>query len=251
MVAHFTADQVETLRRHAHATWLAECESRDLDAHPNGWQLSPADPMELLAVFTELKLQAGYELQAYINYWSRSLNSLGVVWAVPAGNPQPAPEDCEWAKTARHKSAPKPPSAIDNVMDVIDGTRTPWSYVSACLLDRELRDFGATWHGVWWGHQIVVDDDPWSDAALARRLVIWPEGGLRTAPDQVAWPTGRPVDWRVTYRDDTHEPLVEFLTFSDFEIERIRRHNDTFAPASYRFDTIVEDIARGGSGFIV
>jgi hypothetical protein len=59
-------------------------------------------------------------------------------------------------------NAPKPWEALDDVMEAIEGDGSAWSYLAASVLRRELREFGASWHGIDWGTHCILEDDPWT-----------------------------------------------------------------------------------------
>ena len=45
-------------------------------------------------------------------------------------------------------------------MLAIEGDDTPWSYLSASLLGRQFKAFGAMWHGESWGTHEILGENP-------------------------------------------------------------------------------------------
>lgn len=81
----------------------------------DGWSRSNVNPMDVLAVFSPLRLKEAYALVGYRLVLLG--NGKGVVYAVPKGRAVPIPEDA-WEE-------PRPPGALEDVMDAIDGDRSP------------------------------------------------------------------------------------------------------------------------------
>ena len=119
---------------------------------PEGWSVSTVDPMAVLAVFKPLRIKEGFVLRAY--QFHSSGNGNGFVWAMPVDADFPDPDDCPRLKDTFLES-PKPPAALDHVMDAIDGDGSPWSYMCASILARELAEFVAMWHGCSWGTHTI------------------------------------------------------------------------------------------------
>jgi len=115
----FCHEEVEKLRRRV--AKVAKLPAKV----PDGWSISTVDPMAVLAVFTPLCLKPGFVLRAY--QYQVCGNGNGFVWAVPADSEFPAPENCPRLRDA-FLEPPKPPLALDHVMDAIDGDGSPWSY---------------------------------------------------------------------------------------------------------------------------
>ncbi len=146
---NFPVTTVNRLRRRAEKARAIE-----LDELVGGWQLCPVDPMELLAMFKPLRIKAGFVLRAYV-YRSGS-DANGVVWALPKDAPLPevhTDENTPWEQAMfamfGRIDQPRPPGALDDVMQAIEGDGSPWSFVCASLFAREAAEFGARWHGCW------------------------------------------------------------------------------------------------------
>ena len=74
---------------------------------------------------------------------------------VPVDAEFPDPDDSPVIEDHLFK-APKPWDALDDVMQAIEGDDSPASYFAASLLRRELREFGARWHGLDWAHTLCL-----------------------------------------------------------------------------------------------
>ncbi len=57
----------------------------------------------------------------------------------------------------------KPPKSISVVMNAVEGPPTPESFVQASLLFRELLEYGASWHDIYWGDKYLIDLPPWEE----------------------------------------------------------------------------------------
>ena len=110
--------------------------------------------MNLLGVFTALRVKPGFVLRAY--QFRSGGNGNGVVWAMPTDALLPEPSECP-RLTDQFLEPPKPPLALDDLMDAIEGDGTPWSYLSSSLFAREAQEVGAMWHGCHWStHKICL-----------------------------------------------------------------------------------------------
>lgn len=210
---------------------------------PVGWSKSRVDPTQLLTLFPALRLRRGFTLRAY--QFKEEANGNGFVWGMPVDAEFPAPEDCPRLESHFLK-APKPFDAFDDVMEAIDGDDTAAAYWQASLLRRELKDFGAMWHGIVWGTHHVVDADP-----LARRPAE-NDDPLKvplSRAERWKWLEAKPALWtpRVTLEDD--RAIVTFYTYSGFEKEGIYRHVDVYRRGKFRARLEDVKIAEGPSGY--
>ncbi|AGK61587.1 hypothetical protein Asulf_01611 [Archaeoglobus sulfaticallidus PM70-1] len=208
----FSAKKLNQLHIEAEDLWRVPAK--------DGWQKSPVSPMDILKLFKGIWIKEGYTLRAYI--FRQGLNGNGVVWALPESE-FPDVDECEWLDTLK---TPKPKNTLP-VMEVLEGDCSPESYISSSLFVREMREFGALWHGLSWGlHEIVdensidVDDYEWLvDVEDLKPKVIFGE-----------------------------TVKVEFFTLVGVVRWRIFRHLDLYS--GYRFKTETEIVAVGGEGFI-
>lgn len=129
--------------------------------HP-GWTINPYDPMELLSQFPALSAKPGFKIASFL--YAPDMDARGYVWAVPSEIAIDL-DTCSIApygeQDPNHPVAvPTPPSAIEDFMLAIDGDGSLWSYVSASFFKRAVEDLGADWHGVDWGHEILLGKEP-------------------------------------------------------------------------------------------
>jgi hypothetical protein len=192
-----------------------------------GWKKNPIDPCAVLPAFAALRLRPGYTLPAYW-FSDGGGDANAFVYATSEAVRFLEPDECP--TDPRHFL--EPPTALDNVMDAITGDGTPWSYVSASFVARELREFGATWHGCNWKTHTILGGHP---------------SHMTTDPDQWQWNEPAPDLWLLTIADTV---TARFFTHTALEAERIVHHTDPFRPGTYRFDEETAFIARGPDGFI-
>ena len=204
---------------------------------PEGWSKAEIDPRAVVKAFKALRLKPGYLLRAY--QFHQGGNGNGVVWAMPVDADFPDPDKCPWL-TGRFLSPPRPPSALDNFMDAIDGDGTPLSYVSASILMRELHEFGAIWHGSSWGTHYIFGADPW---AGVKPVITDPANAWK-------WNEPKPGSWRPHVLSGDGLNTVVFFTYTGLEQARITRHTDTFKPGSYAPTTQTATLATGPGGYI-
>jgi hypothetical protein len=232
MTKAFTAKKIAQLRRRtSKAAELPE----DV---PSGWSKSTVDPMAVLAVFKPLRTKEGYTLRAY--QFREGGNGNGFVWAMPVDAEFPDPEDCPRLQDV-FLEPPKPPFALDDVMDAIDGDGSPWSLICASIFGREISEFGAMWHGCDWDTHEVLDADPWQEIEISRE-------DDETEPEK-EWLQPRPTNWKPQVVQDGDRVTVTVLTFSGLGQEAIYRHTDVFS-GSYKFQADRQEVAKGGRGFV-
>jgi hypothetical protein len=211
---------------------------------PAGWSKSAFDPVGVVNAFDALRLRTGFTIRAYQYYCAG--NGHAVVWAMPAGSDFPEPQDCS-VRAGGSLEPPRPPGALDDVMEVIEGDGSPWSHISASLFWREIREFGAYWHGCDWSSHSLLDRNPLSVPARGRqRGVDWPSGRAR----DWHWLRPEPADWRPAVRRRGASVTVTFCTFNAAVRQKIARHSDRYESGSYCFVPTVETLATGPSGFI-
>ena len=105
--------------------------------------------MQILLAADSLRIKPGYVLRAYQFYEGGNGNAF--VYAVPKTEPFPDPQECQARSPSHFLGPPVPPNALPTVAEAIEGDNSPWSYLQASILVRELQEFGAMWHGVTWG----------------------------------------------------------------------------------------------------
>jgi hypothetical protein len=239
----FTEDEIRHVRRQAREL------STLPESTPNGWSKSPIDPASLLKAFPLLHIRDGYVLRAYI--FKENGNSNGFVWALPAEAEFPKPDECPRLESHVLRP-PKPFDALDDVMEAIIGDDSAASYLQASLLRRELKDFGAGWHGVAWGMNMVFDDDPWK---VRPDLPEDSPARLPTSdPADWKWLERKPESWTPEVRLDATRATVTYYSYTplaadapgdQIERERIYRHIDTFRRGKYRPLDVETKLAEG------
>lgn len=211
---------------------------------PQGWSKSIVDPMNLLFAFPSLHIKNGLVLRAY--QFRSGPNGNGFVWAMPENLVFPEPEECPRLND-RFLGPPKPQGALDDIMEAIDGDKTPWSYFSASFFAREIAEFGAMWHGCHWSTHIILGDNPLSSPPSY--FYGNPEKGFRK-PDEWKWLERKPLEWRPQVSENRDIVTVTFYTYSGLAINAIYRFVDKFKQGVYCFETDKKMIAKGRGGYI-
>lgn len=224
------ASRINHLRR------AAATVARIPEETPQGWSKSRVDPARVLAIFNALRLKPGFTLAAY-QFRARD-NGNGVVWALPADADYPEPDRCP--RGGGFLEAPEPAAALEDVMEAVDGDDTPWSYLRASIVSRELREFGAMWHGCHWSEHTILGSDP---TRRRSRMTHTPATGWE-------WSGPRPTEWKPQILIGKDAVKVVFFTRCQLEQERIICHTDTFLPGQYRFSTEKTTLATGQGGFV-
>jgi len=215
------------------------------DNGPSGWSKSKVDPMSVLAVFKPLRIKDGFVLRAY--QFREGGNGNGFVWAMPVDAEFPAPEDCPRLENI-FLEPPKPPAALDDYMDAVDGDSSPWSYLCASLLARELAEFGAMWHGCNWSTHAIVDESPCK--TVERSEEYDPDEETTPSPDEWKWLESEPAEWSPQVSQEDERVTVTFITHSGLGEEAIYRNIDVYTPGEYRFKPERQQIATGPGGFV-
>ncbi len=239
-MVYFPISKIIALRRRA----AIAC--RMQDEIPNGWNKSSTDPMKLLAVFKSLRIKPGFVLRAY--QFVSGGNGNGIIWAMPIDAPFPEPMECS-KLTDRFLEPPKPPHALDELMDAIDGDGTPRSYLSASIFAREAEEFGAKWHGCSWSTHTILAANPLQDEPSVSEnssKLNRPHGD----PDCWTWNEPNPPNWEPLFKHVGDQVTISFLSYSGLGKEAIYRHRDSFRAGCYRFESHVEVIAHGVGGFV-
>jgi len=206
------------------------------------------DPMAVLAAFTSLHIKKGFTLRAYP--YRVFEGAVGNVWAVPESSDTGMPdlEECEiidfWelprpfpiegscmdGLTMRGPvKLLRPPEALDNIMEAIEGDGTPWSYLSASIFAREIAEFGAAWHGAVWSFHKILEAEP-LDA------IDWD------------WLDPKPSEWKPSVASEDKLITVRFYTDNRMGTVGIYCYTDIYRRNGYKFGWDVRQIAYGGRG---
>ena len=237
--SQFSSQEIQALRERASEAWIEQVPEDTAE----GWSKSPVDLSGVVAVFPGLCIKPGFVLRAYQYLERRDGN--GVVWAMPEDLPFPEPEECPTT------DPPRPSGALDDVMEAIEGDGSPLSYLYASVLWRELMEFGAVGHGVYWDTFDILGHDPWADPHRPRPASTSPTEGPTGTPDEWEWLEPKPLEWSPTVSMDGDEVSVVFHTFSGLGSQRIVRHVDRYKLGSYCFRTDEQVVASGPGGYVI
>jgi hypothetical protein len=215
---------------------------------PEGWSKSNSNLAKVVAVFEPLRLSREFVLRSY-RYNAKGAY-LEVVWAMPptADFPEPA----RAPRMLEHPlKPPKPPAAAADFMEAIEGDGSPWSYMAASLLKRELEEFGARWRGCQWSTHRLLEQNPWS-AGLAGEAAVYktPIQGPTGKETDWQWTEMDPRDWRPQARVEGDRVIVTFYSYCGLNTQTIYRNTDQFHRGSYTFTTERKAIATGPKGFL-
>jgi len=226
---YYSANQMEKLRGKASAQQVSS------DEYPDGWSKSKIDPMKVLDAFSTLHTKRGFVLRAYQYVSGGSGN--GVVWGMPEDSAFPGPDECSKLEDA-FLECPRPPGAVEDVMEAIEGDGSDLSYLYASLCAREISGLGAMWHGCSWSSHSIVDEQSSLDDFNLEETSDWD------------WPEDKPKDWRPSVLRVNDKVIVSFYTYTRLGSEGVVRHTDTFSAGSYCFVTDSKMIANGPGGCV-
>lgn len=232
---NFDGAAIRALRSAVTTHWLSMMPA----VRENGWCKSKLDPMILLDYFGPLRLKSGYVLRAYERHLAP--DSWGVVWAMPESMPFPEPKPNGDGRPI------KPKGALDDVMEAVDGDGTPYSYLCASLLARELEQFATLSPESGWLNCFVLDGNPWSGAnGVAHTLKG--QGFTRDA-NHWRWTGQQPAQWRPSVFVSERTVTVAFHAFSGVGRQRIISFEDRFLRGSYTFSRQETPVANGPGGY--
>ena len=240
-VSCFDAARLEALRREANA--VAQLARNTLE----GWSKSRIDLSDLLRAFQPLSVKPGVVLRAY--QFREGGNGRGIVWALPANSEFPEPDCC---RLSRHDEqieidVPRPPAAFASIMAHIEGDGTPWSYLAASILSREISEFGARWHGREWSVHRILGTNPLTSLS---ENVDDPLAAPQGTAAEWHWLEPQPCRWEPHVCVDQERVTVTFYTYSGWERQRIYRHTDRYTLGSYESESEQTEIAVGPGGFL-
>jgi len=184
-----------------------------------GWQKSPVSPMEIVRLFSKLRIKEGFELIAYI--FRSDIGGNGAVWAVPEGC-FPDVDECEKLHDAF--GTPKPGCAI-SPFSVVEIDGTPESYIQKSIFVREILEFGAFWHGLSWSLHEIIDTKP---------------------PDLEWYEDVEDLSPKVVMGEKVR---VEFYTLSEFIVRAVCKHEDVYE--GEMFESSMRVIASGERGYLL
>lgn len=186
------------------------------------WFISSMNPGAALLKLPGVRVNPEFRLVTYL--YRVKEDGLGVTWAVPELMSTTAQLEHAIAQECNSQHPPKPAGALADVMEVIEGDRSPLSFLIVSLLRRELRELGAVGKCCNWSHHRLID-------------------GL---PPQVKW------EWRgkpladlapkvLVYPDQ--KIAIEFFTCRVTAPVAIFQHIDQYPPNQYRAASVDRAIA--------
>ncbi len=189
------------------------------------WLISAVNPATPLRKLPGLRLKLGWRLVSYV-YRSEGADrsaDTGVTWAVPeeyctTATLEMALRDCRGVDPP-----PRPQGALDDFMTVIEGDRTPPSFIIASLFRREIQEFVRHPANRDWTHHRLID----------------------TPPTQLSWQWKTQVkDWSPKVRIlDNGQVAVEFFTCRTTPPVALFRHVEQFPAASYQGKGVDQTLA--------
>ncbi|MCI1589780.1 hypothetical protein [Heyndrickxia oleronia] len=202
-----------------------------IDDYIDGWYRTSANPESLVMGFSHLSIKKGYKLRAY--QYCDSGNGNGIVWAIPEDKKLPNPIECERSKE-HFLDAPKPSFALNDFMEVIDGDKTPLSYLQASIVYHELHEFGAIWHGVSWGRDVILPTPNNSKSNYDWEMI-------EDEPDVIE---------PHFYYGSEGNPVIVFHTVNDIGTVTLNRYQHVFGKEDYTLEVKRTCIATAGGGII-
>jgi hypothetical protein len=194
----------------------------------------------VLDYFGCLSLKQGYALRAYEQHIAP--NSWGYVFAMPAALKLPKPRPSANGKPI------KPEGALKNVMDAVEGDGSPYSYLCASLLARELEHFATLSPESEWLNCFILDGNPW----VGTNGVAHTLKGQGFVKDEAnwRWAAQQPENWRPTVIMSQQTVSVIFYAFSGMGRQRILTFEDNYMRGSYSFSRQQNSLAQGPAGYI-
>lgn len=187
------------------------------------WFISASDPGSVLMKLPGLKLKPTLRLVTYL--LRAGEDGMGAVWAVP-----------ETLSTTTHLQKalvgggtglriPQPNGALADVMESLEGDRTPMSFVIASILRRELKELGALGKSCDWSHHRLINALP------SQRNWQWrvPTTPKNLSPKVLIYPDNRAT--------------TEFFTCRITAPVAIYQHIDQYGADHYKANSVSRAIA--------
>ncbi|GEM_PF-260574 len=122
------------------------------------WFISAANPGGVLLKLPGLKLKPDVRLVSYLH--RQPDNGMGVIWAVPELLSTTARLEKALDASGDYAHPPHPEGALPNLMEAVEGDRSPASFMIASLLQRELGEFGRLGKACNWSHHRLIGTIP-------------------------------------------------------------------------------------------
>ncbi|MDF0728928.1 hypothetical protein PY093_20150 [Cytobacillus sp. S13-E01] len=207
-------------------------ELEGIDEHGFGWSRSLGNPENIVIGFSQLGIKDGYKLRAY--QYIEGGNGNGIVWAIPSIEELPDPRECNRLEDY-FLSPPKPEFALDDFMEVIEGDRSPLSYLQATIAYHELHEYGAMWHGVSWGRDEILPVEK-------EREISSYEWEMEEEEPKIIEPH--------FYINNNGNPVVILYTINDIGTVTLNRYEHVFNKDNYTLCVNTKCIATAGAGII-
>ena len=233
---YFEGAAIRALRSVVTTHWL----SMMTIAKANGWHKSDLDPTNLVDYFDSLSLKSGFVLRAYERL--EVPNSWSSVWAMPSKLPFPEPRINGNGRPVR------PDGALNDVMEAIEGDDSPYSYLSASILARELSQFATLSPESEWLNCFVLGSDPWH-ASKGVGHALKGQGFIRERA-KWKWTGQQPDRWRPTVFMSQRSVTVVFHAFTGSRRQRILSFEDRYLRGSYSFSRQEKSVASGPEGYV-
>lgn len=186
------------------------------------WFISSMNPGAALMKLPGLEVRPGFRL---VTYLSRvATDGVGITWAVAETMSTTAQLERALNPKSHIQTPPHPAGALADVMEAIDGDRTPLSFVIASLLKREIQEFGRMGKYRIWAHHRLID----------------------AVPSQVKW------EWRGKEPQDLspkvliypdQKVVIEFFSCRVTAPVAIFQHVDQYPPNQYKAASLDRAIA--------
>lgn len=222
----FNPDEIKQMRQEAARVWQEQIPENT----PQGWSKSPVDFTPFLAVFPSLQLKPDFVLRAY-QFRERN-DGNGKVWAMPKTSHFPNPD--EYLADDLIDDPPHPDCAIDDIMEAITGDGTPLSYLCASLFAREIADFGAFGHGVYWSEYQIIGEIPLT----------------KSGSENWQWLEPQTKSLSPLVLVDNNIVTVKFFSLTSISQPKITLHVDTYIVGNYQFITQEKLMAKGTNGYV-
>ncbi|MGA7935285.1 MAG: hypothetical protein WCA35_17175 [Kovacikia sp.] len=186
------------------------------------WFISSINPGVALMKMPGLRLKPNFRLVSYLH--RNAEDGVGVTWAVPEMLSTTAQLEKGLANSGDRSHPPHPEGTLSDMMEAIEGDRTPISFVVASVLRRELREFGAIGKSSDWNHHRLIN----------------------ALPGQVQW------EWKITEPKDLSPKVrvfpdgkaaIEFFTCRIVAPVAIFQHIDQYSIGSYKAANLDRPVA--------
>lgn len=187
----------------------------------------------ILAGYSNIWLNPDYKFITYLT--SSGSGGSGSTYAIPKDSDPldfieiKVEDDQEYI---RHR----PRMALDSFTLAIEGDRSPLSYLQAAIAYQEINEYGAQWHSISWGRDIIL---PISGEDENMENYRW--NMLAEEPE-----TFQPH----FYYDEKDNPTIIFYTINDIVDIDLKEYVYTFDEGNYRGKIKINVIAEAGMGII-